>query len=416
VVVLALTGCNQEAKKATDIRSADDWKETTTVDAYSTSFELPRGFSLADEDRGDVLSCEYRFRSDPVTPIVNFVVATPKVEDFYQQKSLWQPLTPPEGCVVHEVVQVNANGLPGLPVLFSGHNERVLGDVSFTGYQYEFVSQYILLSMTVMTPYPELDNPLLADLAKLIENLQPRPAPELDFGANGTPMAIMAGPLRSYLNDDLAKQVNEWESGGGAAANAATDRRQHSFDNPPDKVPQVKARNSPTQAELAARADAAKRNFVNQRKNDEEAIEDDWASVPNRLANARGLALKPLLEQLAVADPTNLEDKEIKNEIARGVLALAQKTDNPACRPLAVKALGVWGGKHSVPFLIEILESPAIRTSTAKQAAITLGMLQDERAAEPLVRHFLRAKFGRDEAKQALIAAGPICRCQASDT
>jgi HEAT repeat protein len=107
---------------------------------------------------------------------------------------------------------------------------------------------------------------------------------------------------------------------------------------------------------------------------------------------------KRACEKLAGLKPTA--------ERAQVAAALEPLLEDPDfwTRRAAMKALGVWGTKQSVPALLKLLKNPDVFTRRA--ALLALADLKDERAAAPAAE-CLKDFFSRGEATKVLQALGP---------
>jgi predicted Zn finger-like uncharacterized protein len=99
-------------------------------------------------------------------------------------------------------------------------------------------------------------------------------------------------------------------------------------------------------------------------------------------------------------------DKGRQAEVSRAINSLLKDPDN-GTREKAVNVLKVWGTKENVPGLVQILNEtqPGLLPGHAYGAIEVLGMLQDERGAEPVWK-FRDGAFTWPNADKALKAMG----------
>ena len=141
---------------------------------------------------------------------------------------------------------------------------------------------------------------------------------------------------------------------------------------------------------------------------------DFFASCLRDLEDENPFERHAALDRLAKADPREA-DKELRKKIARSIRDIAVG-DNRLDRPKAVPALVVWGGKYSVPILLEMLNDPAGRLSS-EEVFKGLAKYPTEESANVVVRYlgdFHTHKHAVEclrqmgpTAESALIAAAP---------
>jgi hypothetical protein len=110
-------------------------------------------------------------------------------------------------------------------------------------------------------------------------------------------------------------------------------------------------------------------------------------------------ARKKAAEQLALAEPTG--DRDAVAQALESVLA----DPNTFTRQAAIKALGVWGTRDSVPALIKVVKGSDVFACRA--ALLALGNLKDERAVGPVVG-CLASVHTRADAGKALREMGSM--------
>ena len=86
----------------------------------------------------------------------------------------------------------------------------------------------------------------------------------------------------------------------------------------------------------------------------DESDPDYHAKLAKVLTRGDVFAQRSAMEALLHVDPASVADKQVRAEIARGFRELA--FDSPHHQKEAVEGLVIWGGKHSVPLLIELME------------------------------------------------------------
>lgn len=86
----------------------------------------------------------------------------------------------------------------------------------------------------------------------------------------------------------------------------------------------------------------------------DESAPDYHAQLAKRLRDGSVFEQREAMEKLLRIDPASVVDKEVRAEIARGFRDLAM--DSPHPEDDAIEGLVLWGGKHSVPLLIQLME------------------------------------------------------------
>ena len=86
----------------------------------------------------------------------------------------------------------------------------------------------------------------------------------------------------------------------------------------------------------------------------DESAPDYHAKLAKKLSDGNVFEQREATEKLLRIDPASVVEKEVRSEIARGFRDLAM--DSPHPNGEAIEGLVIWGGKHSVPLLIELME------------------------------------------------------------
>jgi len=104
----------------------------------------------------------------------------------------------------------------------------------------------------------------------------------------------------------------------------------------------------------------------------------------------------------AAQDLTKMRPDEHRAEVVKALETLLSD-DDFSVRRSAIKGLGIWGNKDTVPILLKAMKDKDTRRDVIK----ALGRLKDERAAEAIAKR-LGDVFDRDTAAEALKQMGPI--------
>jgi hypothetical protein len=110
------------------------------------------------------------------------------------------------------------------------------------------------------------------------------------------------------------------------------------------------------------------------------------------------------IEELLRIRPVDVQDKDVRKKIARNFRDLASK-DGPLADAKAIRGLVLYGGKFSVPILVDLLERE--RLVSAREIFDGLAEYPDPRGAEAVAKR-LGDKLNQDAAVRALRAMGPV--------
>jgi dienelactone hydrolase/DNA-directed RNA polymerase subunit RPC12/RpoP len=113
------------------------------------------------------------------------------------------------------------------------------------------------------------------------------------------------------------------------------------------------------------------------------------------------LVARKALSALAKVEPDDVESLKIKKRVAVTYKNLAFEHGPIDERKAGIRGIVKWGGKHSVPLLIKLLDEPFVKSDVFEH----LGRLKDPRAARP-VAQFLDDFHEREEAYQCLMNMG----------
>ena len=86
----------------------------------------------------------------------------------------------------------------------------------------------------------------------------------------------------------------------------------------------------------------------------DESAPDYHAKLAEMLTEGSVFDRRQATQKLRHVKPQSVTDPEVRAQIARGYRDLA--FESPHVEPDVIKGLVVWGGKHSVPLLIELME------------------------------------------------------------
>jgi hypothetical protein len=103
--------------------------------------------------------------------------------------------------------------------------------------------------------------------------------------------------------------------------------------------------------------------------------------------------------------PSDVANPETRKLIARGYRSLAVE-DRGGLQDEAIQGLVIWGGKYSVPVLIELMEKEGTKLGASEELFAALSKLKDPRGAEA-VAQYLGNFFSHDRAVSALRTMGP---------
>jgi hypothetical protein len=141
-------------------------------------------------------------------------------------------------------------------------------------------------------------------------------------------------------------------------------------------------------------------------------LQREYARLAQLLNSNDTFGKKEAAETLLRVRPSDVANPETRKLIARGYRSLAAEgfgTDQDE----AIRGLVIWGGKYSVPILIELMDKEKVRVSD--EIFTALGQLKDPRGAEAVARH-LGNFFNHDAAVASLRRMGPAAEDVLIDT
>jgi hypothetical protein len=133
-------------------------------------------------------------------------------------------------------------------------------------------------------------------------------------------------------------------------------------------------------------------------------LQAEYARLAQLLNTGDVFGKREALNALELVRPADVEDKATRQLIARGYRSVALEGYS-SDQARAMRGLVVWGGKYSVPVLIEVMEKS--RTSAPAEAFDALAELKDPRGAEITAR-YLGSSFNHDDAVRALRKMGSV--------
>ncbi|MBN2578451.1 MAG: hypothetical protein JXB10_05620 [Pirellulales bacterium] len=144
----------------------------------------------------------------------------------------------------------------------------------------------------------------------------------------------------------------------------------------------------PSPAEPAADAAAPPRSGESAPAAPEKDLEDLLGGSPQDQQRA--------LNHLNVIGPQGVASSDLRKQIARAMKQIAfDKHAGTKNRGAAIEGLTVWGGKYSVPLLIELLDDQSLRGPEYSQLLSALSKFHDERAVKPLAGQLASATSSR---------------------
>jgi hypothetical protein len=134
---------------------------------------------------------------------------------------------------------------------------------------------------------------------------------------------------------------------------------------------------------------------------------DSTAQDLAEILGGESASRREAVDRLSNADPTRVASPELRKQFAQALrqVAFDDRTDS-LTRSKAVRGLVTWGGKYSVPLLIELLdadEPPPLRYACYQ----ALAELKDQRAIEPVAARLASGHLDAREAAECLEAFGP---------
>lgn len=130
---------------------------------------------------------------------------------------------------------------------------------------------------------------------------------------------------------------------------------------------------------------------------------DDYAGLAAALETGNHFQRKKAADQLLRVNPADVSDANVREQIARGFKDLA--FDERSMRDEGIRGMVLWGGQHSLPLLIDLLERQRLRTPDSLFDA--LAQYRDPKAAEAVTRQ-LGNFFNHDAAVHSLRKMGPV--------
>ena len=153
-------------------------------------------------------------------------------------------------------------------------------------------------------------------------------------------------------------------------------------------TPPVAAQNAATAAEPAP-ADSA--------------LQREYARLAQQLNSTDSRTRREAADTLLRVRPNDVANPETRKLIARGYRTVA--IEDTLGRASAVRGLVIWGGQHSVPILVEMMEKE--KMSVPDEIFDGLATLKDPRGAEAVGRH-LGNFFNNDGAIRSLRRMGSV--------
>ncbi len=130
-------------------------------------------------------------------------------------------------------------------------------------------------------------------------------------------------------------------------------------------------------------------------------LQREYARLAQLLNSSDTRGQEEAAETLLKVRPGDVADPNTRKLIARGYRSLATER-NGFHKEQAIQGLVIWGGKYSVPILVELLEKDKFGSEELYDA---LAQLKDPQGAEAVTRQ-LGNFFGRDKAVNALRKMG----------
>jgi hypothetical protein len=132
---------------------------------------------------------------------------------------------------------------------------------------------------------------------------------------------------------------------------------------------------------------------------------DEYAKQLDVVLRREAFEMTDALKWLAEADSQGAASKDQRKAIARAIRDVAfDDLVSASDQEIAVEGLVNWGGKYSVPILIDLLDS---RGAFVRQKCYELlGQLADSRAIEPVVKRMVNEFAEQRDAAACLAAIG----------
>jgi WD40 repeat protein len=131
-------------------------------------------------------------------------------------------------------------------------------------------------------------------------------------------------------------------------------------------------------------------------------LQREYARLAQLLNSDDTFGKREACESLLKVRPSDVASADTRKLIARGYLAIAKDSDHFE-KQKAIRGLVIWGGKFSVPILIELLDKD--RHGQSEELYDGLAQLKDPKGAEALARR-LGDFFAHDNAVNALRKMG----------
>jgi hypothetical protein len=132
-------------------------------------------------------------------------------------------------------------------------------------------------------------------------------------------------------------------------------------------------------------------------------LQREYARLAQLLNSTDTFGKQEAAETLLRVRPSDVANAETRKLIARGYRSLAMEGHGLHQKD-AIRGLVIWGGKYSVPVLIELMEKDG--QHPPDELFTALGQLKDPRGAEAVARH-LGNFFNHDAAVASLRRMGP---------
>ena len=162
-------------------------------------------------------------------------------------------------------------------------------------------------------------------------------------------------------------------------------------------------------AERAA-AEAARKAEEAKLPPEEQQVDESEIDYYRRIAGLmieseeRGLS-KKVLDKLLTIEPDQVSDKKTRGQIARNFRQLALEENNGSSQGVAIQGLARYGGKYSVPILLQMHEEGKI--NARQEFFEVLALYPHEKTAEVLVKQ-LEESSRNQEVVDCLRQMGPV--------
>lgn len=137
---------------------------------------------------------------------------------------------------------------------------------------------------------------------------------------------------------------------------------------------------------------------------DKSALQTEYARLASALNGGDMWAKRQAAETLLLVRPPDVANPDVRKLVARGYRSLAtESTSGPSAE--SIRGLVIWGGKYSLPILIELLEKS--RTGAPKEVFDAIASQRDPRGAEALAKQ-LGSFWNHDAAVGSLRKMGSV--------